>query len=85
MKREQDGVAKLRQEAERRDVLCTEAWFMSMAMGHPDASDEDKLTVRKNLEEANSALEIAMQEAEDAARRLEYYEAFLKQCTPSAT
>lgn len=83
--RERDGVASMREELARRDVRSTEAWFMSMAMGHPDATEQDKLRARKILDAANSAVEEARQEVRDAARRLEYYEAFLKQCTPSAT
>ena len=85
VRRERDAVAGLREEAASRDVYCTEAWFMSMSMGHPDASDEDKRRARRILDEANVALETTRQEVDDAARRLEYYEAFLKQCTPGAT
>lgn len=83
--RERDAVATLREEAARSDVRCTEAWFMSMAMGHPGASDEDEQRARDILAEANSAQEVAGRAVEDATRRLEYYEAFLKQCTPGPT
>ena len=83
--RQRQEVADLYAEVERKDILCTEAWLMLMAMGHPDASNKDKQNAQDARQTASRELEEARQAAKEAARKLAYYEDFLKQCTPSAT
>lgn len=84
--RQRQEVADLYAEVERKDILCTEAWFMLMAMGgQPDASKEDKQNAKDTRKTASRELEDARRAAKEAARKLAYYEDFLKQCTPSAT
>jgi hypothetical protein len=58
---------------------------MLMAMGHPDASSEDKQNAKETRKTASRELEDARRAAKEAARKLVYYEDFLRQCTPSAT
>lgn len=85
VQRERLRVAELRDLVEQTERRYAEAWFASMAMGHSDATSVDKAGARDSLELASSEQTAARHQAAEAARTLIMYEAFLRQCAPSAT
>lgn len=77
------GVAS-RKDAEReREREQLEAWFEFMAMGHPDATEEDRQNAHERLRAAEERLIRARADLAEAGRRLVIFEDYLRQCSPA--
>ena len=73
-----------RRETEReceREQLA--AWFEFMAMGHPEATDEDRNSAYGRLQTAEERLILARADLAEAGRRLVFFEDYLRQCSPA--
>lgn len=65
----------------QRDQL--EAWFEYMAMGHPEATEQDRRRAEELLEAAEDRLARAGNDVDEARRRLVIFEDYLRQCSPA--
>ena len=83
MQQKRAGVAS-RKDAEReREREQLEAWFEFMAMGHPDATEEDRQNAHERLRAAEERLIRARADLAEAGRRLVIFEDYLRQCSPA--
>ena len=60
-----------------------EAWFEFMAMGHPEATDQDRQRAEELLQAAEDRLARAGDDLGEARRRLVIFEDYLRQCSPA--
>lgn len=77
------GVASRRDTEREREREQLAAWFEFMAMGHPEATEEDRQNARDRLQTAEESLIQARADLAEAGRRLVIFEDYLRQCSPA--
>ena len=77
------GVVALKQAALDCEREQLEAWFEFMAMGHPDATEDDRQNAADRLQAAEARLDQARVDLAEAGRRLIIFEDYLRQCSPA--
>ena len=77
------GVASRRETEREREREQLAAWFEFMAMGHPEAPEEDRQAARDRLQAAEESLIQARADLAEAGRRLVIFEDYLRQCSPA--
>ena len=77
------GVASRRETEREREREQLAAWFEFMAMGHPEATEEDRQAARDRLQAAEESLIQARADVAEAGRRLVIFEDYLRQCSPA--
>lgn len=77
------GVASCRDAEREREREQLAAWFEFMAMGHPEATEEDRQNAHARLQAAEESLIRARADLAEAGRRLVIFEDYLRQCSPA--
>ena len=83
VQRKRAGVASRRETARELEREQLAAWFEFMAMGHPEATEEDRKNAQDRLRAAEAGLAEARADVAEAGRRLVIFEDYLRQCSPA--
>ena len=77
------ALAVLKEAEREREHDQLAAWFEFMAMGHPEATEQDRQSAQERLRAAEDDLVQARSDLAEANRRLVIFEDYLRQCSPA--